>query len=139
MRKHTSIRFAKGVRIALLVQLLIGVTLAGLCISQVFAATVGDDFDDAIKDSAKWGKDEVDGKGVLTEINQRLEYTTTGKGTASHDSVDRPWRATRFFYDTDWAVQIDVANTTSSGPFSSFGIDIRSVRLPDNEIEVELG
>lgn len=141
MRKHTSIRFGQGVTIALIVWLLSGLTLAGsgLCIGQVFAATTGDDFDDNSKNPVKWGADEVDGKGVLTEINQRLEYTTTGKGTASHDSVDRLWRATQFPYNADWAIQIDVTNTTSSSTFNSFGIDVRSLRLPNNEIEVELG
>ena len=103
-----------------------------------FAATAGDDFNDNKKDLKRWGGDLVDGKGVMIETSKRLEYTTTGKGTASHDSVDRPWRAARFPYNADWTIQIDVTNTTSSGPFSSFGIDIQSVRLPRNEIEVEL-
>ena len=31
-----------------------------------------------------------------------------------------------------------MTNTTSLGTFSSFGIDVRSARLPDNELEVEL-
>ncbi len=89
-------------------------------------------------DTDKWGPDEEDGNAVLTEINQRLEYTTEGS-SASHDSLDRKWKPTRFPYNDDWEIQIDVTNTTSSSTFSSFGIDIRSVRLPDNDIEVELG
>ena len=137
MRNHHGIRFGKGVTITLWMWLLIGLAVAGLCIGQAVATTVGDDFDDNSKDPTKWGADEVDGKGVMTEINQRLEYTTTGKGTASHDSVDRKFK-TQFSYNADWAIQIDVTNSTSSGFFSSFGIDVRSVRLPDNEIEVEL-
>jgi len=118
--------------------LLIGSTQAIPFPGKAFA-TAGDDFDDNSKDTVKWGGDGVDGAGVLKEINQRLEYTTTGTVTASHDSVDRKWRLSRFPCNADWSVQIDVTNTTSNpNRFSSFGIDVRSVRLPNRDIEVEL-
>jgi hypothetical protein len=53
--------------------------------------------------------------------------------------VDRKFRATQFPYNDDWAVQIDVTNTTfDPNRFISFGIDVRSGRLPDRDIEVEL-
>ena len=118
--------------------LLIGST-SGIPFPGKAFATAGDDFNDNSKDSMKWGADEVDGKGVLKEANQRLEYTTTGIGTASHDSVDRKWRTSQFPYNANWEVQIDVTNTISTGSYSSFGINVRSVRLPNDEIEVELG
>jgi subtilase family serine protease len=138
MRQHNSIRLGQGLIAALIMWLLIGLIPGGFFPGHAFAATAGDDFNDNSKDPAKWGGDEVDGKGVMTEINQRLEYTTTGVGTASHDSVDRLWRATRFPYNADWAIQIDVTNTTTSGDFTSFGMYVESLRLPDNAIEVEL-
>jgi hypothetical protein len=138
MSKHRDNWLGYGLLTMLTIGLLIGGIPAVLIPNPAFAVTAGDDFDDDSKDLAKWGADEVDGKGELIEINQRLEYTTTGKGTATHDSVDRPWRATQFPYNADWVVQIDVTNTTSSGLFSSFGIDVRSVRLANNDIEVEL-
>jgi hypothetical protein len=53
--------------------------------------------------------------------------------------VDRKWRLSRFPCNADWEVQIDVTNTTSNpNRFSSFGIDVRSVRLSNRDIEVEL-
>ena len=121
-----------------LMWLLIGLTLAVFSSSQVLAQVAGDNFNDNSMDTDKWGPDEEDGNAVLTEINERLEYTTEGS-SADHDSVDRMWKPTRFPYSANWEIQIDVTNTTSSSTFSSFGIDIRSVRLPDNDIEVELG
>lgn len=139
MNKHGGNRLSYGLIAVLTIGLLIGGIMAVFVSNPAFAVTLGDAFDDNSKDLAKWGADEVDGKGVLTEINQRLEYTSKGTVTASHDSVDRKWVKTRFSYNADWAIQMDVTNTTSSSTFSSFGIDIRSVRLPDDDIEVELG
>jgi hypothetical protein len=136
MKRNSNIVFSKGLAIALVVGLMIGFSPFVFNSGQAFADG-SDDFNDNSKDVTKWGTDEVDGKGMLNEVNQRLEYTTSGVGTAPHDSVDRPWVSTRFPYNADWAIQIDVTNTTS-GEFNSFGIDIRSSRLPDNEIEVEL-
>jgi hypothetical protein len=137
MKKQIAIVFGQGLVLALMVGFMIGFSPVISFSDQVFASG-SDDFNDNTEDLTKWGTDIVDGKGVLTEINQRLEYTTTGIGTADHDSVDRPWISTRFPYSADWAIQIDVTNTTTLGEFNSFGIDIASVRLPDNEIEIEL-
>ena len=129
-----------GLAVASIIGLLVGfipITPTG---HEAYAAvTTGDNFNNNEKDPDKWGSDEVDGKGVLSEVNQRLEYTTTAVGTASHDSVDREWILTRFPYRSDWAIQMDVTNTTSPGSgFNGFGIDIRSLRLPADEIEIEL-
>jgi hypothetical protein len=99
----------------------------------------GDNFNDNSKDRRKWGKDEVTGHGVMTEINQRLEYRC-GTGT-TQDGVDRSWVLTGFPYNADWVVKIDAVNLTSPSAInqvSSFGIDLFSPRLPDNEIYAEL-
>jgi hypothetical protein len=67
--------------------LLIGLIPGVLFLGQAFAATAGDDFNDNSRDPTKWGEDYVQGNGVLTETNQRLEYTVdTGTG---YDEADR--------------------------------------------------
>jgi hypothetical protein len=68
MNKHSGNRFGYGLIAVLTIGLLIGGIPAVLIPNAAFAVTVGDDFDDNSKDSAKWGADEVDGKGVMTEI-----------------------------------------------------------------------
>lgn len=99
----------------------------------------GDNFGDNTKDRKKWGKDQVTGHGLMTEINQRLEYTCgTGK---AQDGVDRSWVLTGFPYNSDWVAKIDTVNLTSpsaNNQVSSFGIDLFSPRLPDNELYAEL-
>ncbi len=129
--------FGYGLAIALMVGLMIGFSPAMFATNCAFADG-NDNFNDNSKDPALWGTDEVKGQGQLNEINGRLEYTTTGSGTIM-DSSDRRWIATKFPYNGDWAIQIDVTNTASSPTFNSFGIVVESARLPDNEIEIELG
>ena len=136
MRRHYGFVLFHGLAMILVLGLLVGYSSGVFVPAQAFADGL-DNFDDSSKDPAKWGTDQVKGQGQLNEVNGRLEYTTSGSGT-SLDSSDRPWIATRFPYDADWSIQIDVTNTTASGAFNSFGIDVASVRLPDNEIEVEL-
>jgi len=139
MRLYNRTRLSQGFSAVLIMCLLIGLILTAFLSTYAFAVTTsGDDFNDNTKDTAKWGADEVDGLGMMTEINQRLEYTTSAVGTASHDSVDRLWRAERFPYNADWSIQIDVMNKTTSGEFTSFGIYVTSIRLEDTAIEVEL-
>jgi|WetSurMetagenome_2_1015567.scaffolds.fasta_scaffold05460_4 hypothetical protein len=137
MRRHIGIMFGHGLVIALMVGFLIGFSPAVFTLNCAFADGT-DNFNDNSKDPALWGLDEVKGQGQLNEINGRLEYTTTGSGTIL-DSSDRRWIATKFPYNGDWQIQIDVTNTASSPTFSSFGIVVESARLPDNEIEIELG
>jgi hypothetical protein len=135
MRKYFGFVSYQTLVMILMLGLLVGFSSGGFVPGQAFADGL-DNFDDNSKDLAKWGTDEVRGSGQLDEANGRLEYTSAnGSGISSSD---RPWIATRFPYDADWSIQLDVTNTTSLGEFSSFGIDVRSVRLPDNEIEVEL-
>jgi hypothetical protein len=137
MRRYISIVFGQGLAIALMVGLLIGFSPAVFTSHCAFADGT-DDFNDNSKDPALWGLDEIKGQGQLNEVNGRLEYTTTGSGTIL-DSSDRRWIATKFPYNGDWTIQIDVTNTASSPTFNSFGIVVESARLPDNEIEIELG
>lgn len=139
MRRNICIVLGQGLAIALMVGLLIGFSPLVFVSGQAFADG-SDDFSSTNPggDPTKWGSDIVKGQGKLTQVNGLLEYTTTGSGTTL-DSSDRQWIATRFPYNSDWSLQIDVTNTTSSGPFSSFGIVVESARLPDSEIEIELG
>jgi hypothetical protein len=106
--------------------------------SKTFAA--GDDFSDNAKDPAKWGNDIVSGNGVLTEKNQRLEYTCAAPSLGD-DDVDRPWVLTRFPYNADWEIQIDTFNITSPSlafQVNSFGFQILSPLSAQNNINVEL-
>ena len=97
-----------------------------------------DDFNDGIKDPAKWGTDEVKGRGQLNETNGRLAYTCGSKNGIS--SSDRPWKLTQFPYDAPWEIVIDATNTTSptGKQWSSFGIVVENAKNKDDWIEVEL-
>ena len=68
--------------ITLVTLLTLGLSLIVLPCSRVLAE--GDDFNDNSKDTAKWGDDDIVGNGVLTETNQRLEYTCS-TGTAEDE------------------------------------------------------
>jgi hypothetical protein len=105
------------------------------------AASTGDDFNDNKVDVKKWGPDEKIGHGVLTEKNQRLEYTCTG-GTSDDDLIRR-WRAGDGPYNADWEMQMDLFNNTtftlgSIDQNNSFGIKLRGPTDDDQEIYVEL-
>lgn len=119
--------------------LLIGLIPAVLFSGQAFAATAGDDFNDNSQDPTKWGEDYVWGRGVLTETNQRLEYTC-GTGTGD-DEANRSWVLTRFPYNADWEIQIDVVNLTSlsaDNQYNSFGFVVFSPRSWYDRILAEL-
>lgn len=139
MRRHISIMFGQGLAIALMVGFMIGFSPAVFTLNCAFAE-VTDDFNDNSKDPAKWGADEWKGQGQLNEINGRLEYTTSGNGTLK-DSMDRKWIFTEFPYDSDWSIEITVTNSSAfsdSNMWSSFGINVRSKKDPEDEIEIEL-
>jgi len=135
MRKHGGIVFCRRLAAVLLAGLLIVIGHALLAPGQVFADG-GDDFNDGMVDPALWGGDEVKGQGRLDEVNGRLEYSTSASGT-SIDSSDRSLRR-RFPYNAPWAIQIDATNTTTSGTFNSFGINVEGSRDVGDSIEVEL-
>ena len=49
---------------------------------------------------------------------------------------------TEFPYDSDWSIEITVTNSSiflESNKWSSFGINVRSKKDPEDEIEIELG
>jgi hypothetical protein len=102
------------------------------------AATSGDDFNDNIKNTAKWGADQIIGHGLLTETGGRLQYVCPS-GTSDDDFI-RQWILSSMPYNSDWEMQMDVANNTSltAGSQSSFGIKIRSPFTSDNEVFAEL-
>ena len=129
--------FGQGLAIALMVGFLIGFSPAVFTLNCAFADGT-DNFNDNSMDPALWGLDEVKGQGQLSEVNDRLEYTTTGSGT-NLDSSDRPLRR-RFPYNAPWSIQIDATNTTSAsgGQWSSFGINVESSKDGGDSVEVEL-
>jgi len=119
--------------------LLIGLIPAVLFSGQGFALTPGDDFNDNSQDPTRWGEDYVQGHGVLTEANQRLEYTCDA-GTGD-DEANRSWILTRFPYNADWEIQIDVVNLTSlsaNNQYSSFGFVVFSPRSWSDKILAEV-
>lgn len=101
-------------------------------------ATLGDNFNDNLKNTSKWGADEIIGHGVLLETNGRLQYSCPS-GTGDDDFI-RQWILSRMPYNSDWEMQMDVSNNTSNpaGAQNSFGIKIRSPFTDDNEVFAEL-
>jgi hypothetical protein len=99
----------------------------------------GDDFNDNSKDSTKWGKDYTNNQGVLAETDHVLEYTCK-KGTKNDQSL-RPWKASRFPYNADWKLQLDVANSTSvvdDDQYASLGILVWNPNDPGSQFFGEL-
>ena len=143
MRRHTRASCERTRKVFPLICLLVGLSLFFFCSSQVFADEQGDNFDDPIKNTDKWGKDEFKNGGRLNETRGRLEYVV-GQASAT-DSMDRPWILRQFPTTADWWIQIDATNNTdpSNGQWSSFGINVRHIlgatnKESGNEIEVEL-
>jgi hypothetical protein len=98
-----------------------------------------DDFNDNKKDTAKWGNDVAGGLGVLTEKNQRLEFTCNNP--LSDGDTWRPWILERFPVDGNWTVQIDTYNNTAPstiGQVTSGGFTLFHPATPNSELYVEL-
>lgn len=74
-----------------------------------------DDFNDNHVDTAKWGTDTKLGSGVLTEKNQRLEFTCSN--ALSDGDTLRPWILERFPVSSNWTVQVDTYNNTAPSAF----------------------
>jgi hypothetical protein len=103
------------------------------------AASNEDNFNDNSKNTSIWGPDRVFHKGVLTERNQRLEYTVSS-GTVEDDAW-RPWKLTRFPYNGDWEFQFDVFNSTlpvAPVQVNSMGVLIQTTRTNEHEMFTEL-
>jgi len=112
-----------------------------LAASAASAASNSDDFNDNRRDPRKWGTDSTVGNGVLTERNQRLEYTCKRPSIGGEDLSVRPWNLTRFPCNADWEIRLDVVNLTVPNPpfqVNSMGFDIISVRDPNDNIFTEL-
>lgn len=67
-----------------------------------------DDFNDNSKDTNRWGADSIfSGGGIFTEVNQRLEYITSGTVNPD-DLIARPWVLNSGSSTQNWEVQIDL-------------------------------
>ena len=90
-------------------------------VTHAVLSPVRDDFNDNIKDPAKWGADT--GPGRLVETNARLEYTGT-------DEALRPWIASVGSYTQNWEAVVDahVGNVplTNDDSYVSRGIFVWS-------------
>jgi hypothetical protein len=83
------------------------ILVCGLCQA---ALPTNDDFNSSTENTTNWAPDEVSGHGVLSLVNQRLEYRVNESFTNVDQSV-RPWIASLGPYTSDWEVQIDTLNT----------------------------
>lgn len=127
-----------------IIQFNLRVVMMCLCLSLswsmgAFAIDAGDDFNDNSKDPTKWGADQTAGFGVLTERNQRLEYTCAG--ISLNDISYRPWIFSQFPYNADWEIQVDTANLSAPIPpfqVNSMGIQIFSPLMAGTGLYTEL-
>ena len=103
----------------------------------VFANNV-DNFNNNTMDTLKWGADVTSGTGVLTQKNQRLEYTCT---SLLQSDANRPWVLTRMPCNSDWTLQFDTFNGTVPNQYlqvSSVGLMILSPLTGASSLYVEL-
>jgi len=111
-----------------------------VCAVSIAAAQIdGDDFDDGVVDTSRWGADIVDGNAALSEVNQRLELTVSAP--TAKDQVVRPWAFAVGPYDASWELRLDVYDDTSpaeNDEVSSVGIDVLSTRDTDDEFFAEI-
>ncbi len=119
-------------------------TLCLILVCTLCRATLptGDDFDSPTENTTNWAPDEVAGHGVLSLVDQQLQYRVNGAPTESDQSI-RPWIASLGPYTSDWEVQIDTLNTavasatnqqiacgiTIDGEASDFTNEILAVQL----------
>ena len=113
---HVALR---GTFIALIISCL------ALFASNAAAITISDNFNDNIPNDTIWGLYLDRGNGILTEINQHLEYTVLTP--TAEDASKSPLIGGHMPYDADWETQIDVFNSTNpsqNNQLNSFGIDM---------------
>lgn len=99
---------------------------------------IADDFNDNSKDPARWGADTGFGNGVLTETNQRVQFTIAS-GT-EFDLERRPWIGSTLPYSSDWIVQLDVSDTTTptqDDEYNAVGFALIEEGNDGNEIFME--
>ena len=123
-----------------LVCLSASVGIPGLLDCQCGEVTDSDDFNDNAKDPAKWGTDDTNGNGTITEQITRLEYRCSSP-TSNYDGANRPWIKSNLPYDTDWEVQIDVRNISDpeiSEQVSSYGLELVNPSDDNDYLYVEI-
>lgn len=107
-----------------------------------------DDFADNSRDASKWaGTDVIEGGGLLTETNGRLEYTV-GSASPDADGAERRWTLNTTSGAVPFDVVLDVTNTLSPTGFkagsattyknASLGITVTSLENADDSIYMEL-
>lgn len=82
-----------------------------------------DNFNDDARDPAKWGLDDAENTGMLTEIDGRLEYT----GQAAIEPfgyAERPWILNTGSYTENWEARVDV--------------HVGSITLPEGDAGVQM-
>jgi hypothetical protein len=100
---------------------------------------IADDFNDNVKDSSRWATDTGFGNGVLSETNQRVQFTIAS-GT-EFDLERRPWVGSTLSYSSDWIVQLDVVDTTTPAEqdeLNAVGLALIEEGNDGNEIFIEL-
>jgi hypothetical protein len=111
------------------------IATTSLC-GRLGAANLGgsDDFDDNIKDPAKWGADTgfAIPVGNLTETNGRLEFTAT----QTDSFVRRPWLLNLGSYVESWAVQIDTTIAAFAGVGRGMGFDLEIRKEGDSTLRM---
>jgi hypothetical protein len=110
----------------------------GLMMPVMAWADGADNFDDNSKDPTKWGAD-VGGPGVLTEQNQRLEFTCSN--AFAEGDTWRPWILHRFPVNASWTIQIDTVNSSEPptfGQLNSAGFTLFHPTTSDSELYTEL-
>ncbi len=91
---------------------LFGAVVAGfvlLAFTPVLAGTVGDDFNDNAKDTAKWGSDDSFGSSAtLLEANGHLQFGGNSPSVDIRAGIVRPWIYSYGSYTSNWEVSADV-------------------------------
>jgi len=124
-------------KIALL--LMTSISAIGPTRTALAAISGSDDFNDNSKDPAKWATDIPSGNGILTEINQRLQYTCSP--ATDEDIAVRPWLLNKAAYNTDWEVRLDLHNAAtppSINQVTSIGIEVLAANNFANFVDLEL-
>lgn len=101
----------------------------------------GDDFGDPQTDQKLWGTDRaISGSGVLTETNQRLQYTVEGTPSET-DLVVRPWVLNVFKVAENWEffADVNVPTAIAEGQRIYIGLVVAAGDLSSNNFLIELG
>ncbi len=98
-----------------------------------------DNFNDDVRDPTKWGTDDSENTGMLTEIDGRLEYTGQAPEDPFGGFAERPWILNTGSYTEDWEARVDVH--VAEKTLAEDGNDTRMVLVvygEDQSAEVQL-